>query len=326
MIEGSRILALGAAYVDAKIKSPNTSLPSQPDQLPDFLDTHPKARLSAGGSIPNIMTTFVRLSTNPNVRLLCCVGDDSRGKFYAEHTDKRLGEPQISTRNPTGIWVGVYDDQEELVDALDFYGAAGDITVSEEDLKDTRNSVLITDIDACRVPDGLDSIKKIVETLQQKKDLFVLSLSGTSSAEDVLKPLASVNRTPDIVFGNSHELSAITHDTSVINSIKDVFPTSKLVVITQGEAGSEIVFKEQLFSVPPKYLPKEKVIDATGAGDAFMGTMLAILFGIKQSDWTNDDIIRAATIASFSSSLVIQSTMPRLTPSMAQQVLGYNYT
>lgn len=325
MTEGNRILGLGAAYVDAKVKSPSRPLPPNPDQLPAFLDVHPEASLSAGGSIPNIMTALVRLSPNTNARLFCCIGDDSRGRFFAEHTDKLLGNPQISMKNPTGIWVGVYDDQGKLVDNSDFYGAAGDITVSKEDLEVSRNAILITDIDACRVSDGLDSIKNIAETLQAKEDLFILSLSGTSSAEEVHKPLVFVNRTPDIVFGNYHELSAISHDTDVTKSIKAVFPTSKLVVITRGEAGSVIKFRDQFFSVPPKYLPKERIVDTTGVGDAFMGTMLAILLGVNHSDWAEDDIIRAAMIGSFSSALVIQNTLPRLTASMAQQVLDYKY-
>lgn len=102
MIENGRVIGLGATYVDAKIRSSKLHLPSQRSQLPAFLDAHPEADLYAGGSIPNILTAFIRLSSNPNVKLLSCVGNDTRGKFYAAHTDSRLGEPQVSTRNPTG--------------------------------------------------------------------------------------------------------------------------------------------------------------------------------------------------------------------------------
>lgn len=321
MIEDGRIIGFGAAYVDAKIQSPKLHLPSQRSQLPAFLDAYPEADLYAGGSIPNILTSFVRLSNNPNVRLFSCVGNDTRGKFYANHTDRRLGEPQVSTRNPTGIWVGIYDNNE-LVEDLDFYGAAGDITVSEEQLQPSRNEAFITDIDACRAPGGIESVKKILDTVKDN-GLFILSLSGVSSTEDFYKPLALVNRMSEVVFGNVFELSCITHEGDVVQGIKTAFPTSKLVVITQGEKGAVIRFKEQVFSIPPKYVPKEKVVDSTGAGDSYMGTMLVLLSHNRYRDWNEYNVMNAAEVASYAATLVVQSVQSRLTLEMAQVTLDY---
>lgn len=322
MVEEDIVIGLGAAYIDAKIHSVKLQLPSHRSKLPEFLDVHPEAKLYAGGSIPNIMTALVRLSNNSNARLLSCVGDDARGKFFAEHTDKHLGEPQISSRNPTGVWVGIYD-REELIDELDFYGAAGDVIVSKKELGDMRKGIFITDIDACRAPQSLDPIKQTLETFEDN-GLFVLSISGVSSPEDVQRPLALLNRKPDVVFGNDFELSCITHNLDIIEGMKKIFPTSRLVVITQGEAGSVIKFRKQVFSIPPAYVPKQQIIDVTGAGDAFMGTMLASLARYEHRDWSEYEVIKAARIATFASALVIQNTHPRLTPSMAKQVLDLN--
>lgn len=322
MIENGRITGLGAAYVDAKIQSSVLHLPSERNKLPEFLDAHPEADLYAGGSIPNILTAYVRLASNPNVRLLSCVGDDARGRFFAEHTDIRLGEPQVSARNPTGVWVGIYDDKGKLTEDSDFYGAAGDITVSKKELEDIRNDVFITDIDACRVTETLNSIGQILATISDK-GLFVLSLSGVGSPEDVYKPLTFFNRVPQVVFGNAFELSCITNNADVNQSIKTTFPNSRLVVITQGEFGSLVKFREQFFSVPTPYIPKEKIIDTNGAGDSYMGTMLGVLSHTKFLDWTKYDVIVAARVSSYASTLVLQSPQARLTSEMAQNVLDF---
>ncbi len=319
MIEDGRIIGLGGAYVDAKIRS--AKLPLQRSELPAFLDAHPKAELYPGGSIPNILTTFIRLSGNQNVKLLSCVGNDPRGKFYAAHTDGRLGEPQISSRNPTGILVGIYDDK--LIAELDFSGAARDISVSTQELQASRNEVFITDIDACRVPEALDPVKQTLDAIEDN-GLFVLSLSGADSHESIDQLLSFTDRMPNVIFGNASELSQVTHKADVDEAIKFAFPTSRLVVITQGEKGAVIRFKGHVFSIPPIYIPKEKVIDETGAGDSYMGTMLALLSHTRYRDWSEYDVRSAARTASYASTLVIQSRQSRLALNMVQDVLAFN--
>lgn len=321
MIEKGRIIGLGAAYVDAKIRSSNLHLPSQRNQLPAFLDTHPEAELYPGGSISNILTAFVRLSGNPNVRLLSCVGNDTRGEFYTAHTDSQLGKPQVSIKNPTGVWVGIYDNNE-LVEELDFYGAAGDITVSNEELQTSKNEAFITDIDACRVPGALDCAKQILDKIEDN-DLFILSLSGADSQTNIQRFLSFINRMPNVIFGTASELSFISHEGGIIEGIKTTFPTSRLVVITQGKEGAVIRFEEQVFSIPAKYISPEQLVDATGAGDSYMGTMLAVLSLNKYRNWNEYDVINAANVASYAATLVLQSMQSKLTLDMAQLVLDY---
>lgn len=320
MIEAGRIIGLGGAYVDAKILSSNLHLPSRRSELPAFLDAHPEANLYAGGSIPNILTAFIRLSGNPSIKLLSCVGNDPRGKFYAEHTDRRFGEPQVSTRNPTGILVGIYD--EGSVAELDFSGAARDIFVSKEELYASRNEVFITDIDACRDRDALDPVKHTLDAIEDN-GLFVLSLSGASSQESIDQLLSFTDRTPNVIFGNASELWDLSHEENIAKATESTFPTSRLVVITRGEEGAIIRFNGQVFSVPSIHIAKEKIIDETGAGDSYMGIMLALLSTTRYKDWSEYDVLNAARVASRASTLVIQSAQSRLTLEMAQVVHDY---
>lgn len=320
MIEG-KVIGLGAAYVDAKIQSPNLCLPLENAQLPEFLDIHQEARLSPGGSLPNIMTAFARLSNYPNLRLLACVGNDVRGSFYAENTDGRFGQPQVSTVNPTGVWVGIYNDGV-LVESLDFYGAAGDIYVSGEELHYLRNQVFITDIDACRVAQSADSVKKVVDKIETK-GIFVLSLSGTEPQTNVQELLSFTGRNPDVIFGNARELSHITGGAEINQGIQTVFPENKLVVITHGEKGTLIRFDKQSFQVPAMHIPKGMIIDEEGAGDSYMGAMLAVLLQREYRDWNEYSIKNGARMGAFASSLVIQRSERRLTKDDARFVLDY---
>ena len=98
MIQRDRVLAIGSAYVEGKINSADLKLPINRNELPGFLDTHPEAVLYAGGSVPNILTSFARFSGNPNIRLLSCVGSDTRGAFYKSNMHPAFGDPQVTKK------------------------------------------------------------------------------------------------------------------------------------------------------------------------------------------------------------------------------------
>ncbi|MBI2020687.1 carbohydrate kinase family protein [Candidatus Daviesbacteria bacterium] len=320
MLEAGRIIGIGSAYVEGKIESDNLHLPLEKDQLPAFLDTHPEADLYAGGSIPNILTSCARVSGNPNIRLLSCVGNDRRGRFYIEHMDPHLGEPFISRRKPTDIWVGIYNNR--LVEGMDFYGAISDLEVPKEELHSYRNDLLITDIDTCRIPEASYQLGRVLATIEDH-GLFILSLTGANPNEDIDQLLSFADKTPHLVFGNSSELSYITSQRDLEEAVKTASPNTKLLVTTQAEKGAVIRFNGQLFSVPARYVPEENVIDETGAGDVYMGTMLAFLLRKDFRDWNESDVMSAAKIASLASALVIQTMHSRLTTEMAQLTLEY---
>lgn len=318
MYEDEKVVALGSAYVEGKILSSKLHLPRR-FQLHSFLDAHPEAQLYTGGSIPNILTSFVRISGNPNVKLLTCIGNDPRGWFYLENMDRRLRKPQITTRRPTDIWVGIYD--QGLVESIDRYGAITDLSITKGELDSFRPEIFITDFDVCRFPIIRDQVKQIVERIDD--GLFILSLVGANTRGNIHKALSFTDRNPDIVFGNASELSSISGELDSHQAIKIAFPESKLLVVTQAEKGSLVRLGGQVFSVPAVVLPKDRIIDKTGAGDSFMGTMLASLLPINYRDWRENHIIHAAKVASYAATLVIQSMHSRLTPSMVRSVQDY---
>lgn len=317
MIEGGKVVALGSAYVEGKIQSSELCLPKQRDQLPVFLDAHTEATLYAGGSIPNILTSYLRLSGNPTVKLLSCVGNDPRGQFYIENMDRRLGKPQVTQTNPTDIWVGIYNNG--LVEGMDLYGAITNLSVSRDE---RTNAVFITDIDACKLPETTSQIKQVLEATEDE-GLFVLSLVGSIPEDTVQQVLSFTDRDPDLVFGNAKELLSISRETDIDKAIKTAFPSSKLLVVTQAERGAKVRFDGEVFVISPKTIPQEQVIDETGAGDSYMGTMLALLLPHQYKDWRETHIREAANIASYASTLVITTMQSKLTEDTASLVREY---
>lgn len=153
--------------------------------------------------------------------------------------------------------------------------------------------------------------------------LFVLSLVGATGQGNIHKALSFTDRGPDVAFGNIRELVAITGEIDGYEAIKNAFPESKLVVITQAEKGAMIRFEKQVFPVTAKVIPNERFVDEVGAGDAYMGTMLALLLHRNYTEWTMDDIVNAAEVATHAASLIIQSMESAITPAMASIVRRY---
>ena len=326
-MQEQRVIALGTAYVEAKIQSSQLHLPQQGDQLPAFLDVHPEANLYAGGSIPNILTTFAKISGHPNVRLFCCVGNDERGRFFTDTIDQRLGKPQVSRKRPTGVAVGLYD--RGLTEFFDFYGAADDVIVPRRELRKGKNKLFISDVDFMSTPRTLRQVQKVMEAVKRDNGVFALSLghvgyypslSDQKYMQEVLSPFY---RMPNLVFGNEHEVNYITGQKHLYDGITMAFPESELFVATRAEEGALIRLGGEIFSVPANPVEAEDIIDTIGAGDTFMGTALAILTRTPYVLQNRENIRQAMQVASYAASLVIKSMHSQLTDEMAQQVLNY---
>lgn len=150
--------------------------------------------------------------------------------------------------------------------------------------------------------------------------IFVFRLSGIQHGTDekfdkkeLDSLLASLPKLPDIVFANAVELQHASGIDDVYQATQQAFPESRLMVITDGENGSFVRFESNVFKIPPESISQNDVVDTTGAGDSYMGAMLAALFTRPYNQWTSEFIISCAEIGTYASALVIQSFQSRLT-------------
>jgi sugar/nucleoside kinase (ribokinase family) len=102
----------------------------------------------------------------------------------------------------------------------------------------------------------------------------------------------------DIFKASSNEIEIVTKQTDVYHAIKKIVKTGiKIVIVTEGNAGSIFYFNGKMFHIPAAK-PK-KTVDLTGAGDVYLGAFLAEFILGKEPVW-------CACVGSASSSFVIE--------------------
>lgn len=322
---------VGTALVDYKVVNPNQPLPLDQEAIAEFLEAHPAAEKRAGGSMANAMATLAQLINPSAVNFLQRIGLDSDGKFFTEQTPIALRRGiQTDISKPTGICIFAVSEGGQKSDQwpeTTFYGASDELEIPTG--TGSMGDVFITNVNAYRRLKPKTEIVSALQEVANSKKIFVFRLSGIQHGTDERfdeKELGSLLDTlpkqPDIIFANAIEITH-THGVSDIEkATREAFPETKLMVITNGSKGSLVRFNNRLITIPPERISQDDVVDTTGAGDAYMGTVLAALFSRPIDQWTEDFVISCAEIGTYASSLVIQSFDSRLT---ADQLIKIRY-
>ncbi len=328
MKEAGKIIGLGYPLVDAKIKVHKNDifkLPDNPTNLLSFLDQHQEHRLAVGGSTPNTMTAYVQFSRNKHVSLIGAVGMDARGEFYRQGTDKRLGELQQSKTIPTGIIAFLINKDGIAIDRRSFYGAATTVKAPKESYKDEKIALFVTNSVVFRHQHVISELNKITDHVKKMQGIIALNLTGTAQNKTTTNilfgGLSSINISPQIVVGNELEAQYITSQSNSTEALASLFPNSRLVAITRDEHGSMLRFDNSVINIPA--YPCSKVIDSTGAGDAFMGILLGCLFEKPYNKWSLSDVKKAAFTASYGASKVVERIETRLEPAQFTEIRDY---
>lgn len=319
-VEG-RFLGLGLAVVDYKVRQSGNllTLPTNREALLSFLEDEivKKQRdfvLCAGGSISGAMNTFAALSEN-SFRLFASVGNDSHGEIYKTTTSVKLGIPQIIEGENTGIWVALLGEGGNP-QGLSYHGAGDKVRISKRELQEEKNSLFITDITSCKKEEIFNNLDDALRIVKKDQGIFALGLGGARPdgipREKLLSIFSSFSLNPDMVFGNEQEFKYATGMQKIESVMDSGFPNSRLLIVTRNSQGVIIRFEGKYLTFPARLISPSRIIDQTGAGDAFIGTMLGYLYAKPYSSWTYIDVQKAADLACFASSLILQSKDSRL--------------
>ncbi|MDO9028509.1 MAG: PfkB family carbohydrate kinase [Candidatus Roizmanbacteria bacterium] len=326
MQENGRLIGLGLALIDSKIRYPGVSLPMKNENLPRFLDEQKNIEMQPGGTIPNTLTAYLSFPKNRLVKLFCCIGEDKRGDLFAEYSKPALGIPQRNKFEPTGVWVTIKDKNNKTLDGGGYYGAGKTAIVPQSELREEKNNFFITDIYTCKISHLLDHAETTLSHIKKEGGLFILSLGGTGSLRadrgKLSQILTSFGAEPSIVFANYNEITYLFGSNNFSEILTTAFPNTRILVVTLGKEGSIVRFDGQVKHFPAFHV--KKIIDEEGAGDCFAGTFLGDLLGTSYKKLTWKEICHSAHVASYASSLVVQSASARLNEKAIKKVLEFS--
>ena len=230
-------------------------------------------QVGPGGKGSNQAIAAARLGSN--VSFLGKIGDDANGKMAIDLYKKNNIDQKtiyISKEYPTGV-AGIMINKEDGTNAIIVYpGASMEITKEEVD----KFSNLIT------------SCKVFLTQLEIKTDvtLHALKLAKKGNAVSILNPAPAITIDDEffkyIDFFTPNETEAEFYFGKKIENYEEAklageFFLKKGVknsIITLGDKGAYFSNNETNFSLPALDL-KGKVLDTTGAGDAFNGALAA---------------------------------------------------
>jgi len=220
-----------------------------------------------------------------------CIGEDKDGEIL-EKVASESGVAvayQKSKEHPTGrCAVLVTGHDRSLVTKLD---AANHFTPAHLDVTENWEIVEKAKIFYSAgffitvSPDSMLKVAKHASESEAKK--FCVNLSAPFICEFFKDPLAGVLEYADVVIGNETEAETFAKVNGIEGSRAEVAKAiaalpykgnaakSRTVIITQGADPVIVVEKGEVTEVPVIKLDKDKIVDTNGAGDAFVGGLLA---------------------------------------------------
>jgi pseudouridine kinase len=226
-------------------------------------------KVSLGGVARNIAENITRLGIN--TKLISIIGDDGYGQIVLEQSGKiglDLSNTMILKGEPTSVYLSILDengDMELAISSMDIYERM-DIDFIKGYRKLIENSRL------CIIDTNLphDTIAYLVRNFKGV-DFFLDTVST-----------AKTKRVVDLI-GNFHTIKPNKIEAEILTGIKiqnqvDLEKAAKIlhekgvknVFISLGEDG---VFYSNGRITGHKKPPKIKIINATGAGDAFLAAL-----------------------------------------------------
>lgn len=223
------------------------------------------------------------------------VGDDASGRLAVETLDQ-FGVDNTSLRTVSGRTGTAYISIDSTGENVIVVHAGANATVGADiaDLLDsTAPAVVVTQGEL-----PLEAIAAAADVAAARGSKFLLNLAPVVRVpEDVLAAA-------DPLVVNEHEAAAALDQrppqtvAAALRMATELAKGCRSVVMTLGSAGAVVVGADGVHAHVPSPPPPGRVVDTTGAGDAFVGFLAARLA-------RGDDLIEAATWAARAASISV---------------------
>lgn len=287
-----KIICIGGATIDRTFVAKNSLV---------FNTSNPVAPLatSYGGVARNVAENLSRLSTN--IVLQCLVGNDADGEALLAHLHHLDVDVQFCPKvhdKKTAHYDAINDTHGELIIAFISMEIYNDIDITQFTLhwdNWEKNSIIFLDTN---LPANI--IEYAIKHCRQKKHTLCIDPVSVSKTERLPDSLAGVY----LLKPNRNEISHLTQ--MPVRTTRDCFTAGKIlldrgvenVIISLGKEGYVIINDTIQQHIPA--FPVTHILDANGAGDAFMA---GILYGLKQ----NYSLLQACEIGAATAAVTLQS-------------------
>ena len=277
-----------------------------------------------GGSIDNTCRVAKRLLGDAKlVNYIGCIGNDTNG-MTLKNSMKLAGVNtyyQISNEFPTGRCAVIITDREDR-SLVTYPGAANQYAIEhlEEHWDVIQNSNVIYS-GGFFLASSSSSLFKVAKFCSENDDmLFCFNLSAAFLCRPPhVERAKEIIQYADIVIGNQEEAETfakfglgLTKDVStdhelIANAISKIpkaggIRKSRSIIITRGKSASIVLNENKegaVQSFPTSSLKENDIVDTNGAGDAFVGGLLAhIASNLKNGLRLTDDSISLGIKAS----------------------------
>jgi sugar/nucleoside kinase (ribokinase family) len=263
----------------------------------------------SGGSVANTIAGFANLGGS--TAYIGRVKADQLGAIF-NHDMRSLGVDIRLTAGTDGAptarsHIMITADGQRTMQT--YLGACTELGVNDitADTVGTPKAMLIEGY-VWDLPEGPDLTQKAIEIASRNGTTVALSLSDSFCVERHRDSfIRAVRNGVDIVVADEDEVNALLQTETFEDSMRALSDFDNLFAITRSEKGSVIVHGDQ--EIVQAATPVDKVIDTTGAGDAYTA---GFLYG-----WVNDyPLDKCAKIGTFCGATVIQQVGARIEPGL----------
>lgn len=279
------ISVLGGSNIDI-IGFPNKELILQ--------DSNPgQVKISLGGVGRNIAENLVHLGVS--TKLVSAIGEDIYGKKILDHANViglDMMNSLILNKIPTSTYIAILDEKRDMRAAISSMDILDNISIDfiqnkKQVIENSRLCIIDTNIPQ-------DVINYVLDNFRNT-EFFLDTVSGTKAMK--VKDKIGAFHT---IKPNKMEAELLTN--IKINNTEDLVKASKYflrkgvqkVFISLGENG---VFFNDGYTHKLIKAPSIKVVNATGAGDAFMAALAFSHFNYYDTEQSTRFAMSAATLA-----------------------------
>jgi sugar/nucleoside kinase (ribokinase family) len=258
-------------------------------------------KITSGGSAGNTIAALSQLSVKTS--FIGKVGSDEFGAKFI-HEIEKTGAEFISDSNhekPSAkSFILVTPDAQRTM--CTFLGCASEIT--ENDIREKSfetASILYLEGYLWDAPSTILALKKAIFYAKKNGVKVAFSLSDAFCVARHKKDFLNlILNDLDILFANENEVLELTSNTEFsLKTLSEFFSQNKklIALVTRSEKGCVVFENENFFELAAEKI--EKLVDTTGAGDAFAA---GFLHGIVN----NFDLKKSATFGNILASKIIQ--------------------